>query len=230
MALPAYRTIGQFLGQQKLVRSTLNPSAGLPAHFSERMRRGISIFDIDETLTLARSDKQQLVQEALELKKTRPNDPSIWDKFHQALRQDEVNPHMENIFRQARDDHSVVMLTARGQGGRQNTIDWLKDHDMMPDALITRPLSLDGIRSADYKEQMIRQRIPQGARIRALYDDDPGVLQMASRNPRIENVVAVENHIPTFYSTARDQLRQQQAMGADGLTRIQTLGRSSGGR
>lgn len=229
MAIRGYRTLGQFLGEQKLVRATLNPSTGLPAPFRQRMERGVSVFDIDETMTLARADKQDLVREAVEMKAKRPNDPSVWDAFHASLGDDKVNPAMEHIFRAAREDHSVVMLTARGAGGRDITIDWLRNHDLMPDALITRPLSLDGMRSADYKERMIRQRIPHRAQIKALYDDDPGVLEMASRNPRIENVVQVKDHIPSFYSTARDQLMKQKAMGADGLTRIQTVGRSAGG-
>jgi len=230
MAVFPYRSIGEFLSNQRLVRATLNPSTGLPAEFGERTKRGVSIFDLDETMTLKSPEKAQAVQKALQQKdelaqQGRPYNPGIWDQFHDLLRKDKVNPHMEDIFRQAREDHSVVMLTARGQGGRQNTIDWLRDHDLAPDALITRPLSLDGVKSSVYKEKMISSRIPRQARIHALYDDDPGVIEMASRNPRIGQAVPVEDHIPRISSTARDQLYQMQAQGLDGPTRIQTMGR-----
>lgn len=182
--------------------------------FQQRVDRGISIFDIDETLTLRSARKDAIANEALAQKtlleqQGRPYDPGIWDDFHRIIGEDQVNPHMEGIFRAARDDHSVVMLTARGQGGRDTTINWLRDHDMVPDALITRPLSLDGASSAHYKDQMIRRRIPTTAKIHALYDDSKSVLAMAEG--RGINAVEVRDHVPQI-STARRQQMQQENM------------------
>ena len=197
----------------------------LPEYTRERMLRGgLTIFDIDETLTLQRARKDQLVKDALGRMKDFPvgaREP--WMDYEADLVNDVINPDMLGVFEAARARGAVAFMTARGDSTRQVTEEMLERYGMRADALIMRPPEHGMLGSVDYKKAMMKSHIPEGVDIRNFYDDQSGIVDMIRELGHPATLV--KNHIPQYEKALGPGPRQKHLARRQGKAQAKVQAR-----
>lgn len=100
-----------------------------------------------------------------------------FDGFFGACVHDTVIPAGAALATAIESDHTVVILTARPDTIRSQTLDWLRAHAIRHDLLILRP-PLDQRSSAEFKRDELAALRVLGCDIRTVLEDSPSNLDM----------------------------------------------------
>ena len=120
-----------------------------------------------------------------------------WRGFFRACVDDPVIAHGVALAASVSADHCLVILTARVDDIRPQTIEWLATNEIRHDWLILRGPH-DGGPSVEWKRGQLESLRDDGADIEMCADDDPRNVEMM-RSLGIPTL-----YIPSGYYTARD--------------------------
>ena len=128
--------------------------------------RPTMVFDLDGVISDA-SHRQRFLRD----------DRWDFDGFFAACVDDTVIPAGAALAAAIAADHTVVILTARPDSIRMQTIDWLAANGIRHDLLILRPPA-DDRSSADFKYDELAALRRAGCDIRGVLEDSPSNLAM----------------------------------------------------
>lgn len=112
--------------------------------------KNIVIFDLDGTLADGRHRLHALPKKS-------PEEPRSWDEFNRlSIHDTPIYDNIEICNALYADDKEIVILTGRNEIAREDTVEWLRIHDVHYDRLIMR--GYDDARKDIYtKEEAIKQ-------------------------------------------------------------------------
>jgi FMN phosphatase YigB (HAD superfamily) len=127
--------------------------------------RPVVIFDIDGTLA-DNHERQKFLME----------NPPDWKNYNYNIPYD--NPRWEIVKKLCNWSHyaDIALFTARGEEHRNDTERWLKDHDILYQWLVMRPIGNYG-EDAILKKEMFEKFLMK-ERVILIYDDRPKVIRM----------------------------------------------------
>lgn len=76
------------------------------------------------------------------------------------------------------DLYAIVVITARTEACRTETLDWLNARGIFPDLLVMRPAPSDGLDDAILKDRLFDEHIAPRYRVLGVFDDRPKVVRM----------------------------------------------------
>lgn len=151
------------------------------------MNPELAVFDIDGVL----AD----VRHRLHFVATRPKD---WDSFFDAAIYDGLlAPGFAAVQEQVRAGRTIVYVTGRPQGCRQDTVEWLERNGLPLGEVHMRALN-DRRPAKLVKPELIR-RLSRKGQVQVVYDDDVAVVQ------------ALRAHFPTLEVVAVDWMEPSSA-------------------
>lgn len=103
-----------------------------------------------------------------------------WEAFFQACGQDDPIPEALEMVRLLDPSLVVVLLTARPDRVRPQTLDWLARHPVRWDLLVMRD-EFDWTSSHTFKRTELRALQARGFEVRLAVDDDPKNVEMYRR-------------------------------------------------
>lgn len=125
--------------------------------------RPVAIIDIDGVIADARHREHHVT-----------GTPRNWPAFFASLPGDPLLVGGRELVLQWGSGHTVVLLTGRPERTRDDTVRWLREHDVPFDVLLMRDDS-DRRPAAVMKASMIAARW-QPHEVEVVLDDDPGVI------------------------------------------------------
>lgn len=127
--------------------------------------RPVIIFDIDGTLA-DNHERQKFIME----------NPPDWKNYNFNIPYD--TPRWEIVHKLCNWSSyaDIALFTGRGEEHRKDTEQWLKDHDIIYQWLVMRPLG-DRDHDADTKRKMF-ENFKHRNRVMLIYDDRPKVIRM----------------------------------------------------
>lgn len=136
-----------------------------------RKRKRAVVYDIDGTLTSAVHRVNLLDQS-----------PRDWSTFHGGMTVDApIERTIYQLRKEKEEGLAVVLLTLRPDRYRQETEDWLAQHDVPYDELYLRPEGTQGIRGNQMKEIIYQKDIAPRFKVERAYDDHQPNLDMWRR-------------------------------------------------
>lgn len=103
-----------------------------------------------------------------------------WEKFFQACGEDDPIPEAVEMVRLLDPSLVVILLTARPDRVRPQTLDWLARHPVRWDLLVMRD-EFDWTSSHTFKRTELRALEARGFAVRLAVDDDPKNVDMYRR-------------------------------------------------
>lgn len=130
------------------------------------------IFDLDGTITDLSHRKHYLDQ-----------DPPDWKIFNSLVYEDEINMWAERLIRMINQDksHFMLIVSGRSEDAKYDTITWLKDHNIVYDALFMRKKN-DSRRDDIIKEEIYNDLIKPHYQVQFVIDDRKRVVDMWRKN------------------------------------------------
>lgn len=126
----------------------------------------IIVFDIDSTLA-------DITHRLHYIKREKKD----WDSFFSACGSDSIILPMATLYKSLEPKNVIYLITGRREQERQQTMDWLAEHDIRYDALLMRKRN-DFRKDYVIKREYALSIIDEAGSIDLAVDDSPEVIKM----------------------------------------------------